>query len=110
LALRSQLEGIDGVAVVGEASTSSELVQQAGLLIPDVAVVNPRLPGGVVDACRLLQAMACPPAVVTFATFFREDEAQRLRSVGVKHYLLKEVSGEGLAAVLSALRLRTAPS
>ncbi len=109
IALRAALEAIEGVAVVGEASTSSELVRQTLRLAPDVVLINPRLPGDdAVDACRTLRAMDRPPTVVAFVTYFSGDEARRLRSAGAEHYVVKEVSGQSLAAVLRALAPREA--
>lgn len=109
IALRSALEAIAGVAVVGEASTSSELVRQTRRLAPDVVLINPRLPGDdAVVACRTLRAMDRPPTVVAFVTYFSGAEARQLRSAGAEHYVVKEVSGQSLAAVLHALAPREA--
>jgi DNA-binding NarL/FixJ family response regulator len=103
IALRSALQEIGDVVVVGEASTNGELVQQARCLAPDVVLVNPRLPGGdAADACRALGTLDRPPIVVALASYFCSDEARRLRAAGAAHYVVKEVNVRTLATLLQS--------
>ena len=57
--LRTVLGQTQGIAVVGEAGTMAEAVQQAQRLKPDVILMDVRLPDGSgIDACREILGVA----------------------------------------------------
>jgi DNA-binding NarL/FixJ family response regulator len=100
--LRTVLNQNHGIAVVGEAATAAEAVQEACRCKPDVVLMDARLPDGSgVDACREIRA-SCPETRVLFLTSF-SDESIVMAAVfgGADGYLLKHVD---TASLLQAIR------
>lgn len=100
--LRIVLSQNHGIAVVGEAATAADAVQEACRCKPDVVLMDARLPDGSgVDACREIRAR-CPETRVLFLTSF-SDESIVMAAVfgGADGYLLKHVD---TASLLQAIR------
>ncbi|MEM7218250.1 MAG: LytTR family DNA-binding domain-containing protein [Pseudomonadota bacterium] len=92
---------LDDHAVVGEAGNGVQAVQLAERMVPDVVLLDIRMPGmDGLEAARHLLELEQPPAVV-FCTAYEEHaiEAFDVQAVG---YLLKPVRREDLARVLGA--------
>ena len=108
LAAESDLE------VVGEASSADEAVTAARSLLPDVVLMDLRMPGGDgVTATTGVLAAAPAARVVVLTTY--ESDADILRAVeaGAAGYLLKDAArGDLVAAIRAAARGETvlAPS
>jgi len=97
IGLRTLLDRIGMIQVVGEAGTAAEAVAETIRLKPDVVLMDVRLPDGTgIDACRDIRT-ACPETRVIFLTSFADDDAV-LAAVfsGADGYLLKEIGGETL--------------
>jgi len=97
IGLRTLLDRIGIIQVVGEAGTAAEAVAETIRLKPDVVLMDVRLPDGTgIDACRDIRT-ACPDTRVIFLTSFADDDAV-LAAVfgGADGYLLKEIGGETL--------------
>jgi two-component system response regulator AlgR len=97
--LRSMLEELTDVAVVGEATNGYEALDCCATLDPDVVLLDVRMPGmDGIEAARHLGALEEPPAVI-FTTAYDEYalEAFETQAVG---YLLKPVRREKLARAL----------
>lgn len=103
--LRRLLDGIQDVAVVGEAANGRDALELCARLQPDVVLLDIRMPGmDGIEAARHLNALDEPPAVI-FTTAYDEYalEAFETQAVG---YLLKPVRLEKLArAVRHAARI-----
>ena len=87
----------NGIDVVAEAGTIAEAIAEADRLLPDVVLLEVRLPDGSgVDACREIRA-ACPQTRILFLSA-HEDEAAMLATVFAvaDGYVLKEISGDHL--------------
>jgi DNA-binding NarL/FixJ family response regulator len=100
--LRTVLGQTQGVAVIGEAGTMAEAVQQAQRLKPDVILMDVRLPDGSgIDACReILGAM--PGTRVIFLTSYADDDSVLAAVLAGAHgYVLKEIDSP---ALLEAIR------
>jgi two-component system response regulator AlgR len=98
--LRSLLDEIADVEVVGEAVSGAEALAHAHDLAPDVVLLDVRMPGmDGLEAARHLNVLEEPPAVI-FTTAFDEYavEAFEAHAVG---YLLKPVRKEQLAGALT---------
>jgi two-component system response regulator DevR len=100
--VRELLESEGDVVVVGEASTAAEALARVPAVLPDVAVLDVRLPDGDgVTVCRELRS-AHPNLVCLMLTSFADDEALfDAILAGAAGYLLKEVRG---ADILGAVR------
>ncbi len=95
--LSSLIDAEDGLEVVGEAGDGPEGVGLAGILKPDVVVMDVRMPnGGGVEACRGLRDHH-PEIRVIMLTSFSDDEAL-FNSImaGAAAYVLKQIRGHDL--------------
>ncbi|MEQ1847265.1 MAG: response regulator transcription factor [Nitrospira sp.] len=100
--LRTVLGQTQGIAVVGEAGTMAEAVQQAQRVKPDVILMDVRLPDGSgIDACReILEAL--PGTRVIFLTSYADDDSVLAAVLAGAHgYVLKEIDSP---ALLEAIR------
>jgi two-component system response regulator AlgR len=98
--LRSLLAEIEDVEVAGEAGNAREALSQAHDLVPDVVLLDVRMPGmDGLEAARHLNVLAEPPAVI-FTTAFDQYAVQAFEAQAVG-YLLKPVRKEQLAAALT---------
>jgi two-component system, NarL family, response regulator DevR len=100
--LRTVLGQTQGVAVIGEAGTLAEAVQQAQRLKPDVILMDVRLPDGSgIDACREILG-ALPGTRVIFLTSYADDDSVLAAVLAGAHgYVLKEIDSP---ALLEAIR------
>lgn len=104
LGLRTLFKRAPTIHIVGEASTMHGAVKEAIRLIPDVVLMDIRLPdGNGVEACREIREVH-PDARVLFLTSFSDDDTV-LSTVfsGASGYLLKEVDGEVLIRAIEAV-------
>ncbi|TLY26106.1 MAG: response regulator transcription factor [Nitrospirae bacterium] len=104
IGLRTLLDRIGIIQVVGEAGTATEAVAETIRLKPDVVLMDLRLPDGTgIDACRDIRT-ACPGTRVIFLTSFADDDAV-LAAVfgGADGYLLKEIGGETLIQSIQSI-------
>jgi len=92
--LRALLSRHRDVSLVGEASTSHELLREATRLMPDVAVVDLRMPGGdVFEAIRRVRAMCPRTKVVVFTAYDDAGDAAQAVRAGAHGYVLKLAPG-----------------
>jgi two-component system response regulator DevR len=100
--VRALLESEGDVEVVGESSTVAEAAARIPELLPDVAVLDARLPDGSgIDLCGVLRTTA--PSVRSLVLTSYDDEEVIVAAIraGAAGYILKEVHGESL---LSSVR------
>jgi len=93
------LDNVDGCYSVGEAANGYEAVDKTKELIPDVVLMDVRMPGmNGLEAARHLSALSEPPAVI-FTTAYNDFalEAFEAHAVG---YLLKPIRAEKLATAI----------
>ncbi|HEY3365558.1 MAG TPA: response regulator transcription factor [Symbiobacteriaceae bacterium] len=97
LGLRQLLECKPGLTVVGEAGTAAEAVAVAEDVLPDVIVMDVRLPDGSgVEACREIRSL-CPLTKVIMLTSYTDDDAVLAAIMaGASGYLLKQTRGQVL--------------
>jgi len=102
-ALRTVLEDEGDIEVVGEAGDSDSAVSGCQEKLPDVLVLDMRMPGeGGVGVCRKVRE-SCPNTAVLILTSFDEDEELfGALSVGANGYLLKDTRPE---RIVHAIRL-----
>jgi DNA-binding NarL/FixJ family response regulator len=100
--LKAALRGQPEFNVVGEARDGREAVREAARLVPDLVVMDVRMPGlNGIEACREIRS-ANPAINVLMLTSFGDERAVMAAIVsGASGFLLKEVK---TAELLSAMR------
>lgn len=95
--LRSLLTRRKGLEVVGEAGSAATAVEEAKRSVPDVVIMDVRLPDGSgIEACREIRADR-PETRVIMLTSYPDEEAVFASIVaGASGYLLKEVRAQAL--------------
>jgi two-component system response regulator AlgR len=103
--LRSMVAESEGFEIAGEAENGERALQLCDSLLPDILLLDVRMPGiDGLEVARQLATLPEPPAVI-FVTAFDEYALQAFDSEAIA-YLLKPIRGEKLrAALLKAGRL-----
>jgi DNA-binding NarL/FixJ family response regulator len=103
-ALRSLLEDASDMEVVGEAADGDSAVSGCLETVPDVLVLDLRMPGmGGVDVCREVRSR-CPQTNVLVLTSFDDDEELfGALSAGACGYLLKETRPDRIVRAVRAV-------
>jgi len=92
------------IEVVGEASDDAEAVQKAGESLPDVVLMDVRMPRrGGLEACRAIKDV-CPSARIIILTMSDEEEDlfEAIRA-GASGYLLKDIPLDQVAEAVRAV-------
>ena len=95
--IRTLLEAEEDLEVVAEASGGVQALEMARTYLPDVVVMDIRMPeGGGVEACRAIKDEA-PATQVIMLTSFSDDEAL-FNSImaGASGFVLKQIRGNAL--------------
>ncbi len=96
---RMILAGQDDMEVVGEASDGAEAVELASRLLPNVVLMDIRMPDvDGIQATRRISALAIDPAprVVILTTYDLDEYVFDALAVGASGFLLKDVPPEDL--------------
>lgn len=101
MGLRTLLERRETFSVVAEAGSVAEAVATAAQVLPDVIVMDVRLPDGTgVEACREIRSDR-PQTKVIMLTSYADDEAvYGSIMAGASGYLLKQTRGQNLAEAI----------
>lgn len=93
-----------GLQVVGEAASADQAVAAAGERLPDVVIMDVRLPDrSGVEACREIRAL-CPRTKVLILTSYPDEEAVFAAILaGASGYLLKQSRGQALVEAVEAV-------
>jgi two-component system response regulator DevR len=99
--VRALIERQPGMEVVGEATTVREAVAQAKQLVPDVVVLDIRLPGGNgLEACQQIKNHR-PETRIIILTSFPDDEVLfDAIACGADGYVLKRIGSDELIRAL----------
>jgi DNA-binding NarL/FixJ family response regulator len=92
------------IEIVGEASDGAEAIRQAQELLPDLVLMDLRMPRrSGIEACTAIKDVA--PATKIVILTISDDEADLFDAVraGANGYLLKDVPGEDIAAGIRAV-------
>ncbi len=97
------------IEVVGEASTGREALRVVAAVLPDVVLMDLRMPDlDGVEATRALRQRENPPRVVILTTYDTDADILRAVEAGATGYLLKDAPRQELAeAVRAAARGQT---
>jgi two-component system response regulator AlgR len=106
--LRSMLVEFGDFDVAGEAGNGEQALVQVDKLIPDIVLLDVRMPGvDGLEVARQLATMSEPPAVI-FTTAFDEYALQAFDSQAIA-YLLKPIRAEKLKTALAKAGRLTRP-
>jgi two-component system response regulator DevR len=98
------LERRDGLQVVAEAGTVAEAIEQARRFLPDIVVMDVRLPDGSgIEACREIRAELPATRVVMLTSYPDEEAVLSAIVAGAAGYLLKQIRARDLVAALEAV-------
>ncbi|WP_261554791.1 response regulator [Frankia tisae] len=102
--LAALLDSVDGIEVVGEATSGEQAVALAGPASPDVVLMDVDMPGiGGIEATRRIRA-AHPGVAILMLTMYGEDEFvfAALRA-GARGYLLKGAQQDDVIRTIGAV-------
>jgi len=92
------------IDVVGEAADGAEAVAQAGDLLPDVVLLDVRMPRrGGIEACTAIKDVAPSAKIVMLTISDEEADLYEAIKAGASGYLLKEISIDEVAAAIRAV-------
>lgn len=95
--LRDLLSAEADVEIVGEAGTAAIAQREILELLPDVAVLDARLPDGSgIEVCREVRAQAPSVQAVILTSYDDEDALVASIMAGAAGFVLKQISGSGL--------------
>jgi two-component system response regulator DevR len=101
LGVRALIEHQPGMEVVGEATTVREAVSQAEQLVPDVVVLDIRLPGGDgLDACRQIKTQRSDTRIIILTSFPDDEVLYDAIAAGADGYVLKQIGSDDLIRAL----------
>ena len=103
--LRAQLGLVDDMSVVGEASTGTQAVALARRELPDVLLMDVRMPE--MDGIEATRQICADPAtqavhVVVLTTFDEDENVYAAVRAGASGFLLKDVTPEALHDAIRA--------
>jgi len=104
IGLRTALEDVEDVKIVGEAATAQEAVDEANKLHPDVVLMDVRLGDagdrGGIDACRELMSGDTGVKVLMFSSYGERETVLAAIMAGAVGYVTKNVHRSELVDAL----------
>jgi DNA-binding NarL/FixJ family response regulator len=91
-----------GHDVVGQAGTADDAVRLAGELVPDLVLMDVRMPGSGLAATRAITALGGPTRIVMLTVSEDEDDLFAAIKAGAQGYLLKNLESTQFRAMLEA--------
>ena len=103
LGFQALIESQPDLSVVATAADGSDAVRLAAALVPNVVLMDVRMPimGGI-DATRVLQQLPSPPKVLILTTFDLDEYVYDALRAGASGFLLKDATPE---QILDAVRV-----
>ncbi|HEY4028593.1 MAG TPA: response regulator [Candidatus Dormibacteraeota bacterium] len=97
---RAVVDASDGFEAVGEARSGEEAVLAAGLLRPDLVLMDINLPGiDGMEATRRIRSQSRAPVVVLLLSTWDQDDGVWARQCGAAEYIPKSRFGPDVLAV-----------
>lgn len=102
--LQMVLEQEPDIAIAGEAANGAEAVRLACELLPDIVLLDirmPQQPG--IEACAAIKEMVPSARIIMLTISDEEADLYEAVKAGASGYLLKEISTDELAAAIRAV-------
>jgi two-component system NarL family response regulator len=94
----------DGIEVVGEAENGEEAIEKAVELVPDVILMDVRMPKvNGIESARQIRAEVPTTKILMLTVSDEEDDLYEAIKAGANGYLLKEISVEEVAEAIRAV-------
>jgi two-component system NarL family response regulator len=98
------LGGEDHIEVVAEAENGEEAIAKAKELVPDVVLMDVRMPRvDGIEAARQIRTISPGTKILMLTVSDEEDDLYEAIKAGAKGYLLKEISVEEVAEAIRAV-------
>ncbi len=98
------LESEEGMEVVGEAEDGEEAIRQAEALVPDVVLMDVRMPRvSGIEATRAIAEAVPSTRILMLTVSDEEDDLYDAIKAGAAGYLLKEISIEEVASAIRSV-------
>jgi DNA-binding NarL/FixJ family response regulator len=92
------------IEVVGQASDGAEAVERAGESLPDVVLMDVRMPrSSGIEACRAIKTVAPSARIVILTMSDEEDDLFEAIKAGASGYLLKDIPLDEVAEAVRAV-------
>ncbi|HUR14735.1 MAG TPA: response regulator transcription factor [Mycobacteriales bacterium] len=102
--LQMVLEQEPDIEVVGEASDGTEAVETAAETLPDIVLMDVRMPRrGGIDACTAIHDVTPSTKIIMLTISDEEADLYDAIKAGAMGYLLKEISIEEVASAIRAV-------
>jgi two-component system nitrate/nitrite response regulator NarL len=101
--LVATLSGDEEMQVVATAVDSSTAVDAAREHRPDLALLDVAMPGGGLEAARLIATASPATRVVMLTSSENQDNLMAAMNAGAKGYVLKGIAGRELRAILKSV-------
>ncbi len=99
--LSTMLGLLDGIELLGTAADGAEAVRLAGELLPDVILMDLRMPGlDGIEATRLLHEQQPQIGVIALTTYADDESVLGALRAGARGYLTKDASSEDIRAAI----------
>jgi len=104
--LEMVLDEEDDIELVGQASDGSEAVEKAGESLPDVVLMDIRMPrSSGIDACRAMKEVAPSAKIVMLTISDEEEDLFEAIRAGASGYLLKDLPLDEVAETVREIGL-----
>jgi two-component system, NarL family, response regulator DevR len=95
--LKTLLDAEDDMDVVGQAATAQQGLEEIGTLLPDVAILDVRLPDGSgIEVCREIRSLYPDVSCLMLTSYADDDALFSAIMAGAAGYVLKEIGGSDL--------------
>lgn len=102
--LTLMLDGADGIVVVGEAADGATAITAVDRHLPDVVLMDIRMPGvNGITATERLRRRHRPPEVIVLTTFDTDEHVVRALRAGASGFLLKDTPPEQISQAVRAV-------
>lgn len=102
--LRARLEAAPHLRVVGEAGSGQEALEQAGLLPPDLVLMDVNMRGGSgIEATAQLNARYPGIAVLMLSMHDKPEYVSQAMQAGARGYVLKDAPGKDIVLAIDAV-------
>jgi two-component system NarL family response regulator len=104
IGIRSLLEAEMGFQVVGEASNSAETISLYRRLLPDVLLLDLRMPHkGGIEAAKMIRSEFPDARILVVTSYQTEEEVLQVLQAGALGYILKDLDGNMLMEAIQAV-------